>query len=142
MELKEKIAILSGRYELIHPGHVQTIRRFARLYKTLYVYIVDNPNSIIPIQWNKMLLDYCTIDFPNVITVLDSCHFGYATPDDIDRLPIYDDFLCGNKIVAEHLKTLGVRVVEFEESTGYSSTNLKEKILQDMVRDWREKTGK
>ena len=135
--LNGKTAILSGRYEILHGGHVRTIRRFGKMYSNLYIYIVSNPDSIVPNQWTKELMDYCVIDLKNVIVVIDSCHFGYATQDDLERLPKYHDFLCGNPDVATHLRGLGVNVVEFEETSGYSSTQYKDKLLQEALTSWR-----
>ena len=123
-----KIGILSGRFELLHPGHIHTIRRFGRWYRTLYVYIVDNPKLEPLINWNRQIIDYSTMDMESVITKLDPCHFGYATEDDIDRLPRYDDFLSCNKFVTSKLRALGVNVVEFERSAGYSSTEIRKII--------------
>lgn len=135
--LNGKTAILSGRFEIVHGGHICTIRRFGRIYSRLYVYIVDNPSAIMPSTWSKELIDFCTLDMDSVITVLDQCHFGYASQDDIDRLPPFDDFLCGNHYVADHLKGMGVNVVDFEQTPGYSSTNIKEAILRQAIDAWR-----
>lgn len=137
-----KTAILSGRYVIVHPGHIATIRRFGQIYSKLYVYIVNDPGSPWPSQWSKQLIDYCTVDMSNVKTVLDFCHFGYATEEDLVRLPEYDDFLCGNSAVSEHLRSLGVHVVEFEPTPGYSSTQIKHNILKDAVEAWRMGQGK
>lgn len=142
MAMNDKVAILSGRYELTHPGHIKTIRREARRFARLYVYIVDNPEGLIPSVWEKEMIDFCTIDMPTVITILDPCHFGFATQDDIDRLPAHDVFLSANPDVSERLRGLGESVEDISLTPGYSSTDLKEKLLQQAVKAWRRDTGK
>ena len=133
--MSNEVAILSGRYELVHPGHVRTIRRLAGHYGFLFVYVVDNPKTAIPSKDNAELLSYCVRDLGNVEIVLDPCHFGYATQEDLDRLPAHEVFLCGNPAVAKHLRDLGETVVCFSLSPGYSSTERKEKILAKVYDD-------
>ena len=137
------IAILSGRYVLCHPGHIKTIRREARRFDTLYVYIVDDPKGMVPSYWAKETIGFATKDLGNVIPILDPCHFGYATQDDIDRLPKYDVFLvAGNQQVYDQLQGLGVPVEMIPATEGYSSTDVKEGLLRDAVASWREREGK
>ena len=131
-------AILSGRYELLHCGHVKTIRRFAEEYDTLYVYVVDNPDSFLPAKWNAELLRYCVADLKNVFVLLDPRHFGRVTARDVATLPEHDVFLSCNPQVTEHLRGLGVNVREFERTSGYSSTDYKEKLLQEALAAWRK----
>jgi glycerol-3-phosphate cytidylyltransferase-like family protein len=124
----DQTAILSGRYELLHPGHVLTIRREAIRYRYLYVYVVDNPQCAIPSSWAHQLLQMATECLGNVQVLLNPCHFGRATKEDIDRLPHYDVFLSANPSVTEHLRSMGVNVREIERTPGYSSSDVIERI--------------
>ena len=140
MEVKprEGIAILSGRYEILHGGHIKTIRRFAREYVLLYVYVVSNPDSIVPNQWTVELIQFCTMDLGNVQVVLNACHFGRATSADIADLPLHDVFLSCNPQVTKCLRNLGENVREFEPTAGYSSSSYKERLVMEATKDWRK----
>ena len=130
-----KIAILSGRYELVHPGHIQTIRREAARFRRLYVYVVDRKSAPIPSLWSAEILRWCTMDIP-VVICLSPVHFGRATKKDIGSLPKYDIFLSANPAVSAHLRSLGVPVKDISMTVGYSSTRLKICLLRDMISSW------
>jgi hypothetical protein len=108
----------------------------------LYVYIVDNPNSLLPSTWAKEMIGFATKDLGNVIPILDPCHFGYATQDDIDRLPAHDVFLSANQDVSARLRSLGETVEDISLTEGYSSTDLQHRLLQEAVSSWRRGQGK
>ena len=131
-----QIAILSGRYEIIHGGHVKTIRREAANYDRLIVYIVDRPDRPYPGVWAKELLEMACEPCGNVEFRLDACHFGYASKSDIERLPSHDVFLCGNPRVAGRLMSLGVKVKLIEETSGYSASDIEDGFLRQALTSW------
>jgi glycerol-3-phosphate cytidylyltransferase-like family protein len=131
---KQQTAILSGRYEILHPGHIITIRREARRFKTLYVFVVDNPANPYPSAWTKELMEYATADFPNVAIILDPRHFGKIKREDLSDIVAktigrrYDVFLSANPEVSAHLRSLGVVVEDIPRTEGYSGSELKERF--------------
>lgn len=132
------IAILSGRYEIVHPGHIKTIRREAALVDLLFVMVVDNPRAATPPEWTAELLRFCVQDLNNVQVLLDPAHFGRCTKEDLDRLPPYDVFLSANDAVTNHLRGLGVNVREINQTPGYSSTEIRNRIVEDAIEYFRK----
>lgn len=126
-----KIAILSGRYEILHAGHIKTIIREAKKYDKLYVYVVDNPKSPTPNLWVIELMNMLIPD--NVTIVLDKCHFAFATKEDIKKLPYHDVFLSANPIVTLNLKSLNVNVKSIYPTGQYSCTHIKTRILEQLM---------
>lgn len=134
------VAILSGRYEIPHAAHVRTIRREAANYDRLIVYIVDRPGRPYPTAWAKELLEMACEVCGNVEFRMDPCHFGYATKEDIERLPAHDVFLCGNPKVAGRLMTMGVNVKMIEETPGYHTSDIESSILRQALTSWGKVT--
>jgi hypothetical protein len=141
-DTKEQIAILSGRYTIPHPAHAKTVRREAANYKRLIVYIVDSPDRPYPAAWVKEYLEMVCETCGNVEVRLDPCHFGYATKEDIARLPEYDVFLVVNPKVAIRLMSLGVNYKMIPRTEGYDASKVQEAVLAEGVRMWGQEQGK
>lgn len=122
-------AILSGRYDIVHPGHIKTIRAQADRFVTLRVLIADYAERVYPASWARDMIILCTRDL-QVYVDITPVHFGYATRADIERLPDHDVFLVGNPKVYEHLKQFSdlITLEMIDECPGYSASSVKEKI--------------
>lgn len=138
-----QIAVLTGRYEIVHPGHIKTIRREAPKYDKFYVFIVGNAGGVWPPEWSKELIDFCCADLGNVETVIHPCHFGYATEVDIEsiRYTGFHVFLSVNPDVTKRVRGLGVNVREIPPTPGYASRNVKGAILQQAIEIWQRSLG-
>lgn len=135
----QKIAILSGRYEIPHPGHFKTIIREAARFSRLYVYVVDKPANPYPTDWAIEMLKKCCADEAvvgrDIVFIKDPRHFGKVTKEELADLPIHDVFLSANPTVTAHLRTLGENVEEIPITEGYSSSEIKDEFFSTSI--WR-----
>jgi len=116
----DKVALFSGRFDLIHLGHWLTILRLLDKAKTVKVIILDYKDRNWPAFMVKQMLDETIVRsgmFENIKTEINNVHFGEITKQQLDS---YNGnlFVAGNIEVLKHVSSLGFPCMYLEPAFG------------------------
>lgn len=126
--------VLSGRYDVLHPGQVRSIEQYSYIFKFVHVLVWDgtpppHKKRSYPPEWAVELLRMSLRHRPNVSIELSQTHFGHATKESLAELPEgYDVFLSGNNLVSCCMRALGVQVIDVSRTFGYDSSTVKARL--------------
>jgi len=135
------IAVLSGRYDIVHPGHIKTILREAQRFDILFVYVWDKDDErVYPAEWAAEMIVMATAASGNVIVKLHPAHFGRCSKDDLSDIHYHDLILSANPQVTKHLRALGEFVEEVKPTENYSCTEVKNKIISSCTEKTSDNT--
>jgi nicotinamide mononucleotide adenylyltransferase len=131
------IAILSGRYDIVNPGHLKTIMKCAREVERLIVMVWNcDDKRDYPAEWAQEVLQLalCDVDVENDVLgtieiVLTPFHFGEITPAQLKELPKHDIIFAANPDVYIHLRNIGANVRQMDETPGYRSSWVRSRII-------------
>jgi len=120
-----KTVLFSGKFSIIHPGHMATIMKLARNYGSVKVIILDYPER-------KTTIDYALRVFKSIFdnTVLDisffvsPIHFGSITRSEIDEFKPFDLYASGNMSVLKHIEEVGVPTIYEQRSFSYEASKI------------------
>ncbi|MFH1741308.1 MAG: hypothetical protein ABIH23_20075 [bacterium] len=134
-------AILSGRYDIVNPGHLKTIMKCAYEVERLIVMVWDcDERRDCPAAWAVEVLQWAFSDVEgaNIKIVLTPFHFGEITPAQLKELPEHDFIFAGNPDVYMHLKNIGANVRQIDETPGYHSSWIRNRIIDRYKKECRK----
>ena len=126
--------VLAGAFDLIHPGYVRMFKESKSKCRHLTVLLHRDPSK----ERNKMLPVHRVeerIEILNSIRWIDEI-ICYDTEDELEKLLIsgnYDARFLGNDYVGKNYtgKHLSINTIFLDRDHGYSTTNLKRKIVNN-----------
>ena len=140
--MKSKIALISGKFDNVHPGHVVTILRLTARFDKVVVVVLNYPDQVFPIenrvQVFKDIFEHCNV---NVDVMSNNEHFGFIKKEEVERLPKFDVYIAAeNYAVLEHMQKLGYTVENVPRYPGYTATDSRKyreimKFLQRLFED-------
>ena len=136
MEYKPEIGIITGNFDLIHPGYLHLFREFNNACEHQFVLLHDDPTIERPEKLKPILSVDERIDM--VSPYLNSCFFMiYNTEEELLKLItslrpdvrlLGDDYV-GKRFIGDDL---GIPVKWIDRSHGWSTTKYKKLIAQSI----------
>ena len=126
-------ALISGRFDPPHPGHIRTIQKLGLRYWEVVVVILDHKGQSFALEYRKRILEEILHASQGNYTVLTNTkHFGFITKEEIDEFGC-DVYCGGNEDVIQHIKSMGMRCEWVDRSYDYSATayRIGEKALRE-----------
>lgn len=132
MDKNKQVALISGRYDPGHIGHIVTIHRLAKEFKKIIVVILDYKEREYPAQYTKQIfgeiLSYST---GNYEIHINNTHFGKITQEELDEWR-FDVYAAGNMEVLKHIESMGYDVKWMDRSYHYEATN--DRLAEELKR--------
>ena len=106
MENRDKVCLISGRFDRPHCGHLKTLTDLARRYKRVLVVVLDHPDQMYPVCYRtqilREILDNCTGEYE---VVVNQYHFGQISIDELLKFD-FDVYAAGNLEVLAHIEKI------------------------------------
>lgn len=117
--VEDTVALLSGRFDVVHPGHIVTILRLLKKFSRVLVVMLDYPERRYPVCYCVDILQEIFEGRPVEILV-NNVHFGEITEDQLKDFN-FDVYAAGNLKVLRHIEKLGFDVIYTERSYLYDA---------------------
>lgn len=123
--MRDKIALISGKFDNVHPGHIATIMRLGQRYKKVIVSVLDYPDQSYKITERVQTFKDILINAKGEYEVMSNKeHFGFIKAEEVERLPHFDVYIAAQNFpVLEHVKSLGYAVENVPRYPGYTAVD-------------------
>ena len=123
MDKTKQVALISGRYDPLHVGHVATIHRLAREFEKVIIVILDYKEREYPAKYVKQILDeILSYSVGNYEIYINTTHFGKITKEELDVWN-FDVYVAGNMQVLKHIESMEYRIKWMDRAYHYEATN-------------------
>ena len=123
MDTSKKVALISGRYDPTHIGHLITIHRLSKEFKKVIVVILDYKEREYPAQYAKQIFnEIFSYSKGNYEIYINNDHFGKITKEKLDKWK-FDVYIAGNMAVLKHIESMGYEVKWMDRAYHYEATN-------------------
>ena len=118
-------ALISGKFDNVHPGHVITIQKLGKEYDRVIVVILDYPDQVFSIEERlKTMNTILKNSRGNYEVIVNPNHFGYIEKEEMEKFPHFDVYVAAeNYSVLDHIKSLGYEVKCVKRYPGYTATD-------------------
>lgn len=140
--MNNKTALISGKFDNVHPGHIATILRLGSRYSKVIVVVLDYPDQVFAVKGRvqvfKDVLEFAQGDYT---VILNEEHFGFIKKEEVEKLPDFDVYIAAQNFpVLEHMQKLGYTVENVPRYPGYTATDSRKyrmimKFLQRLFED-------
>lgn len=139
--IRDEIALFSGRFDPPNLGHVITIEKLLCRFKTVIVCALNYKERsgcdvLTALEIFKMHFSMVTL-VPKVILMYNNTHFGVITVEEITGIvfeAVNEEnlenivYVGGNVEVNEHIKNIGIKVEPVARVPLYDSTGIRKRI--------------
>ena len=122
---KNKTALISGKFDNVHPGHIVTVLRLGSRYSKVIVVVLDYPDQVFDINERvQVFKDVLRYAKGNYEVISNKEHFGFIKKEEVERLPDFDVYIAAqNYSVLEHMQKIGYTVENVPRYPGYTATD-------------------
>ena len=123
MDKTESVALISGRYDPVHIGHIVTIHRLAREFDRVIVVILDYPEREYPAKYVGQIMTEVLCGSRGSFDIcVNNTHFGKITREELDEWD-FNVYVAGNMQVLKHIESMGYDVKWMDRAYHYEATN-------------------
>jgi len=121
-----KIALTSGRYDPVSPGHIKSIIDLAKEYSLVKVVILQSSGRRYPVCLSLKVLQDHFAEMPhlNVEFIVNKTHFASVTREELKAFEPWDIYYTGNIEVLNHMESISVPCEYWERRYPYSASKI------------------
>lgn len=126
--MNNKTVLFSGRFDHVHPGHINTIMRLGQMFDTVVVVVLDYPEQTYPVGERVYILsEILSKAEGNYQMIVNKDNFCTITEGQLanSELPPFEIYASGNEKCIENMRKLGYMTIYAPRSFHYSASELK-----------------